>query len=131
MVAKKINPESMAPAIGFSHAVVVEGGTRVFLAGQTALNKEGVIEGNGIVEQFEKVITNLLTALSAAGGTPDNLVKLNIYSVDPADYRANSREIGKVWQRLIGKNFPAMTLVGVTRLWDAEALLEIEGFANL
>ena len=131
MVAKKINPESMAPAIGFSHAVVVEGGTLVFLAGQTALNKEGVIEGSGIVEQFEKVITNLLTALSAAGGTPDNLVKLNIYSVDPADYRANSREIGKVWQRLIGKNFPAMTLVGVTRLWDAEALLEIEGFANL
>jgi len=131
MVAKKINPESMAPAIGFSHAVVVEGGTLVFLAGQTALNKEGVIEGYGIVEQFEKVITNLLTALSAAGGTPDNLVKLNIYSVDPADYRANSREIGKVWQRLIGKNFPAMTLVGVTRLWDAEALLEIEGVANL
>ena len=131
MVAKKINPESMAPAIGFSHAVVVEGGTLDFLAGQTALNKEGVIEGNGIVEQFEKVIMNLLTALSAAGGTPDNLVKLNIYSVDPADYRANSREIGKVWQRLIGKNFPAMTLVGVTRLWDAEALLEIEGFANL
>ena len=67
MVAKKINPESLAPAIGFSHAVVVEGGTLVFLAGQTALNKEGVIEGNGIVEQFEKVITNLLTALSAAG----------------------------------------------------------------
>ena len=91
MVAKKINPESLAPAIGFSHAVVVEGGTLIFLAGQTALNKEGVIEGNGIVEQFEKVITNLLTALSAAGGTPDNLVKLNIYSVDPADYRANSR----------------------------------------
>jgi enamine deaminase RidA (YjgF/YER057c/UK114 family) len=58
MVAKKINPESMAPAIGFSHAVVVEGGTLVFLAGQTALNKEGVIEGNGIVEQFEKVTSS-------------------------------------------------------------------------
>ena len=118
MVAKKINPESLAPAIGFSHAVVVNGGTLVFLAGQTALNKAGVIEGKGIVEQFEKVITNLLTALKESGGTADNLVKLNIYAVDPADYRANSREIGKIWQRLIGKNFPAMTLVGVTRLWD-------------
>ncbi|MEI7929991.1 MAG: RidA family protein [Actinomycetes bacterium] len=131
MVAKKINPESLAPAIGFSHAVVVNGGTLVFLAGQTALNKAGVIEGKGIVEQFEKVITNLLTALKESGGTADNLVKLNIYAVDPADYRANSREIGKIWQRLIGKNFPAMTLVGVTRLWDEEALLEIEGVANL
>ena len=131
MVAKKINPESLAPAIGFSHAVVVNGGTLVFLAGQTALNKAGVIEGKGIVEQFEKVINNLLTALKESGGTADNLVKLNIYAVDPADYRANSREIGKIWQRLIGKNFPAMTLVGVTRLWDEEALLEIEGVANL
>jgi len=131
MVAKKINPESLAPAIGFSHAVVVNGGTLVFLAGQTALNKAGVIEGKGIVEQFEKVITNLLTALKESGGTADNLVKLNIYAVDPADYRANSREIGKIWQRLIGKNFPAMTLVGVTRLWNEEALLEIEGVANL
>ena len=131
MVAKKINPESLAPAIGFSHAVVVNGGTLVFLAGQTALNKAGVIEGKGIVEQFEKVIINLLTALKESGGTADNLVKLNIYAVDPADYRANSREIGKIWQRLIGKNFPAMTLVGVTRLWDEEALLEIEGVANL
>ena len=131
MVAKKINPESLAPAIGFSHAVVVNGGTLVFLAGQTALNKEGVIEGKGIVEQFEKVIINLLTALKESGGTADNLVKLNIYAVDPADYRANSREIGKIWQLLIGKNFPAMTLVGVTRLWDEEALLEIEGVANL
>jgi enamine deaminase RidA (YjgF/YER057c/UK114 family) len=45
------------------------------------------------------------------------------------DYRANSREIGKIWQRLIGKNFPAMTLVGVVRLWDDAALLEIEGVA--
>ena len=131
MSTKKINPSSLAPAIGFSHAVVVEGGNLIFLAGQTALNKDGVIEGNGIVEQFEKVLTNLLTALKEAGGVPDNLVKLNIFSVDRADYRANSREIGKIWQRLIGKNFPAMTLVGVTRLWDEQALLEIEAVANL
>ena len=53
MVAKKINPESLAPAIGFSHAVVVNGGTLVFLAGQTALNKEGVIEG---VKQIGEVL---------------------------------------------------------------------------
>ena len=57
------------------------------------------------------------------------MVKLNIYSVDPVDYRANSKEIGKIWQALIGKNYPAMTLVGVTKLWDTQALLEIEGVA--
>jgi len=56
-------------------------------------------------------------------------VKIMIFSVDPVDYRAHSREIGKVWQSLLGKNFPAMTLVGVTRLWDDGALVEIEGIA--
>ena len=120
----------MAQATGFFHAVVAEG-KFIFLAGQTALDKDSQIVGATIVQQFEQVITNLLKALTAAGGNPDNLVKLTIFAVDPADYRRNSKEIGKIWQSLIGKAFPAMTLVGVTRLWDDGALLEIEGIAVL
>jgi len=95
------------------------------------LNSEGRIVGSTIVEQFEKVLGNLLAALAAAGGTPDQLAKLTIFSVDPVDYRAHAREIGLVWQRMVGRDYPAMTLVGVTRLWDDEALLEIEGTAIL
>ena len=129
MSIEKINPAELAAPIGFSHAVKASGGTTIYLAGQTALKKDNVIEGKGIVEQFEKVMTNLLKALREAGGSPENLVKLNIFAVDPVDYRANSKEIGKIWQRLIGKNYPAMTLVGVTKLWDSDALLEIEGVA--
>ena len=130
MTIKKINPETLAPPIGFSHAVIGEG-RFIFLAGQTALNNEGVIVGDGIVGQFEKALINLVTALREAGGTPEDLVKITIFSVDPVDYRAHSREIGKTWQSLLGKNFPAMTLVGVTRLWDDAALVEIEGIACL
>jgi enamine deaminase RidA (YjgF/YER057c/UK114 family) len=129
MSLKKVNPTELAAPIGFSHGMVVNGGTLIFLAGQTALNKNNEIEGNGIVEQFERVISNLLVVLKEAGGKTENLVKLNIYVVDPVDYRANAKEIGKIWQRLIGRNYPAMTLVGVTKLWDASALLEIEGVA--
>jgi enamine deaminase RidA (YjgF/YER057c/UK114 family) len=129
MSLKKVNPTELAAPIGFSHGMVVNGGILIFLAGQTALNKNNEIEGVGIVEQFERVISNLLKVLKEAGGTPENLVKLNIYLIDPVDYRANSKEIGKIWQRMIGKNYPAMTLVGVTKLWDASALLEIEGVA--
>ena len=128
MTIKKINPETLAPPIGFSHAVIAEG-RFIFLAGQTALNNEGVIVGDGIVSQFEKALINLVTALREAGGTPEDLVKITIFSVDPIDYRAHSREIGKIWQSLLGKNYPAMTLVGVTRLWDDAALVEIEGIA--
>jgi enamine deaminase RidA (YjgF/YER057c/UK114 family) len=128
MTIKKINPETLAPPIGFSHAVIAEG-KNIFLAGQTALNKEGVIVGDTIVSQFEKALINLVTALREAGGTPEDLVKITIFAVDPVDYRAHSREIGKTWQSLLGKNYPAMTLVGVTRLWDDAALVEIEGIA--
>ena len=127
---ERINPESMAAPIGFSHAVKAQG-TIVYLAGQTALNREGLIIGNGIVEQFEKALTNLLTALEHAGGKPSQIAKLTIFSVDPQNYRDNARELGKVWQRLVGRDYPAMTLVGVTRLWDIEALVEIEGVAVL
>ena len=127
---ERINPESMAAPIGFSHAVKAQG-TVVYLAGQTALNKEGLIVGNGIIEQFEKALTNLLTALEHAGGKPSQIAKLTIFSVDPQNYRDNARELGKVWQRLVGRDYPAMTLVGVTRLWDIEALVEIEGIAVL
>lgn len=131
MTVRRINPPELAPPVGFSHAVVAEGSTIVLLAGQTALDSEGRIVGATIVEQFEKVLTNLLAALAAAGGTPDQLAKLTIFSVDPADYRANARDIGAVWQKLVGRDYPAMTLVGVTRLWDDDALVEIEGTAIL
>jgi enamine deaminase RidA (YjgF/YER057c/UK114 family) len=59
---KKVNPESLAPPIGFSHAVLADG-KYIFLAGQTALSKENIIVGDNIVSQFEKALTNLVTAL--------------------------------------------------------------------
>lgn len=131
MTVRRVNPEDLAPPVGFSHAVVAEGSTLVLLAGQTALNADGVIVGETIVEQFRQVLSNLLRALEAAGGRPEQLAKLTIYSVDPVDYRANAREIGRIWHEMVGRDYPAMTLVGVTRLWDDTALLEIEGTAVL
>jgi len=127
-----INPESLAPPVGFSHAMIAPAGARiVFLAGQTALNKESVIIGEGIVEQFEQALTNMLNSLEASGGSPTDLARVTIYSVDPVDYRAHARVIGQVWKRHIGKHYPAMALIGVVRLWDDAALVEIEGTAAI
>jgi enamine deaminase RidA (YjgF/YER057c/UK114 family) len=131
MSLKRINPESLARATGFSHAVVAEGTKLIFLAGQTALDPTGKVVGQTIVEQFRVALTNILTALSAAGGTPDHLAKLTIYAVDPEDYRANARAISAVWKELVGRDYPAMALVGVVRLWDVDAQVEIEGIAVL
>src|SRR5690625_6176382 len=64
-----VNPPELAEPRGFSHAVVGTGRT-VFLAGQTALNQDGVIVGETVVEQFDQALGNIVTALRAAGGTP-------------------------------------------------------------
>ena len=128
---ERINPPSLAAPSGFSHAVTATGGRLVFLAGQTALDPSGTIVGDGLVGQFEQALRNLLTALDAAGGTPAHLVRVTIYATDPAAYRANAREIGEVWRRLVGSTYPAMALIGIVRLWDDEALVELDGIAVL
>ena len=126
----RINPPELAAPSGFTHAVVGEGRI-VFLAGQTALGPDGQIHGNGIVEQFTIALTSLLTALRAAGGEPEQLASLTIYIVDMEDYRAHAREIGAVWRELVGTSYPAMAGIGISRLWDAEALVEVQGYAIL
>lgn len=128
MTIDKVNPPELAEPKGFTHAVVGRG-TTVFLAGQTALGADGRIVGDGVVAQFEQALTNLLVALRAAGGEPDQLASLTVYVVDMDDYKAHSRDIGRVWQRLVGRHYPAMAGIGVARLWDAEALVEVQGFA--
>ena len=125
---KRVNPSSLARPSGFSHAVVGSG-TTVFLAGQTGMLPDGSIVSGGVVAQFEQALTNLLTALAEAGGRPEQLASVTIYIVDMDDYRAHAREIGQVWKRLAGTDYPAMAGIGIDRLWDAEAVVELQGFA--
>ena len=129
MDVERVNPDELGRPSGFSHAVSVTAGRMVFLAGQTGTSRDGKVVGGGIVPQFEQALGNLLTALAAAGGQPGDLVNLTIYSVDVADYQAHARQIGAVWRRLVGAGYPAMAAVGVTRLWDPDALVEMQGIA--
>jgi enamine deaminase RidA (YjgF/YER057c/UK114 family) len=131
MTLERINPEELGRPSGFAHAVRATDTVRVYLAGQTALDKAGAIVGTGIVEQFEQALSNLLTALAAAGGRPEHLATVTIYIVDIADYRAHAREIGAVWRRLAGTEYPAMAGIGIARLWDEEALVELQGVAEI
>lgn len=128
MTSERINPAELARPSGFSHAVAAAG-RMVFLAGQTGVNRDGNVADGGVVPQFERALTNLLTALGAAGGLPSDLVSLTVYLTDMADYQAHAREIGTVWRRLAGTEYPAMAAVGVTRLWLPELLVEIQGIA--
>ncbi|MGO4458197.1 RidA family protein [Streptomyces sp. M-16] len=131
MSLERINPEELSPAAGFSHAVTATGGRLVFLAGQTALDGSGKVVGETLPEQFERALANLLTALAAAGGTPADLARVTVYAVDVAAYRDHAAELGRIWRRLAGREYPAMAVVGVVRLWDTQAQLELDGFAVL
>jgi enamine deaminase RidA (YjgF/YER057c/UK114 family) len=126
---ERVNPPELPAPSGFSHATVAVGGRLVFLAGQTALNQAGSIVAATVVEQFEQALANLLAALRAAGGSPEHLASLTIYAVNLADYRAHGPQIGAVWRRLAGREYPAIAAIGVARLWDQAALVEIQGFA--
>ena len=129
MTIDRFNPPELARPSGFSHAVAARGGTVVFLAGQTGSDETGAIIGVGLVVQFERALANLLTALAAAGGGPGHLASLTIYATNLADYRAHGPELGAVWRRLAGRDYPAMAAVGVASLWDPRAVVEISGFA--
>ncbi|GAA5011210.1 RidA family protein [Streptomyces siamensis] len=131
MTAERVNPPGLSPPTGFSHAVVASGGRVVFLAGQTSLDADGKVVGETLPEQFERALTNLLTALRAAGGAPSDLARVTVYATDVADYRAHAPELGRVWHRLAGRDYPAMAVIGAVRLWDEQALVELDGFAVL
>ncbi|MGV9237627.1 RidA family protein [Streptomyces nigra] len=131
MTAERVNPPDLSPPTGFSHAVVATGSRVVFLAGQTALDTDGKVTGETLPEQFERALGNLLTALAAAGGTPADLARVTVYATDVADYRDRAAELGRVWRRLAGRDYPAMAVVEVVRLWDERALVELDGFAVL
>ena len=129
MTVERINPDELGRPSGFSHAVSVTERRLVFLAGQIGVDREGKVVAGGVVAQFEQALANLLTALAAAGGRPEDLVSVTLYITDLEDYQAHGKEIGAVWRKLAGTEYPAMAGVGVTRLWVPEALVEIQGVA--
>jgi len=131
VTTERVNPPDLSPPTGFSHAVVATGSRLVFLAGQTALDPDGKITGETLPEQFERALANLLTALHAVGGTPAHLTRVTVYTTDVASYRAHAPELGRIWRRSAGRDYPAMAVIGVARLWDTQALVEVDGFAVL
>ncbi|BBG04327.1 MULTISPECIES: RidA family protein [Pseudonocardia] len=124
---ERVNPPELAGPSGFTYAV--RHGGVVHLAGQTALTRDGTIVEGDIVDQFRQALGNLIAALRAAGGEPSDLLSVRIYLLDIPGYQARGKEIGQVWRELAGTDYPAMTGVGVTALWQREALIEIEAVA--
>lgn len=127
-----INPPQLPAPRGFNHAVLCQGGRTLFLAGQDAGDGNGRIVAPGdLVRQYEQVLRNLQAVVTAAGGDVTDIVKLNIFVKDRADYLAKLPALGQVHRRIFGKHFPAMALFEINAFFQEEALIELEGFAYL
>ena len=130
MSFKLINPEALGTPRGYSNGLLVDGGGKLlFIAGQIAWDQEQKIVGDDFVEQFDKALSNVITVLRAAGGEPNNIVRLVIYVTNKIEYRERTREVGERYRKHLGKHFPAMVLVQVAGLLDDRAKVEIEGMA--
>jgi enamine deaminase RidA (YjgF/YER057c/UK114 family) len=124
-----INPDALPAPSGYAHAAVAAPGQTVYLGGQTALRADGSLVEGGIVEQFDQACANVVEALAAAGGRPEDLVSLTIYTTDLPAYRDARPLIGEAYRRRLGKHYPAMALLGVSELVDPAAKVELVGVA--
>lgn len=125
---KVVQPHGWKPAKGYANGIVAEGRT-LFLGGQIGWNAEQQFESDSFIEQLEQVLKNIVAVLEAAGSQPSHLVRLLWFVTDKRVYVQSQREVGEVYRRVIGRHFPAMTMVVVDGLVEDRALIEIEATA--
>ncbi|GAB2500264.1 RidA family protein [Nocardiopsis aegyptia] len=122
---KIINPLSLSEPVGYAHALVVTPGRAVHIGGQTARRPDGAVVGESVVQQFDQALANTVEALRSAGAEPGHVVSMHVYTTAMNSYRVNLRTLGSVYRRHMGRYYPPMSVVGVTDLLDAAALVEV------
>jgi enamine deaminase RidA (YjgF/YER057c/UK114 family) len=127
---RALHPQHWARAKGFSNGILAEG-RLVFIAGQVGWNALQRFESDDFVVQLEQALSNIVEVLAEAEGRPEHLVRLTWYVLDKHEYLARLSEVGQAYRRVLGRHFPAMTLVQVVGLVEARAKVEIEATAVL
>jgi enamine deaminase RidA (YjgF/YER057c/UK114 family) len=123
-----LHPKHWKPAKGFANGVLAQG-RFVFVAGQVGWSAEQRFESDDFVAQAEQALANIVAVLAEADARPDHLVRLTWYVTDKREYLARLNELGQAYRRVIGRHFPAMTLVQVAALVEDRAKVEIEATA--
>ena len=130
MPFEKIQPPGWAKPIGYANGMLVTGGRLLFIAGQVAFDAQGKVEGVGdLAAQFRRTLSNIREVCETAGGRIDQVVKMTVFVKDKDDYRRRAAELGAIWKDIVGRHFPAMTLVEVSNFYEPDVLIEIESVA--
>lgn len=120
-----LQPEGWAPAKGYANGIEARG-RMVFVAGMIGWNAQCQFETDDFVEQCDQALRNIVATLACAGAGPQHMVRMTWYVKDKHEYLARGRELGKVYQAVLGRHYPAMTLVQVADLVEDRAKVEIE-----
>jgi enamine deaminase RidA (YjgF/YER057c/UK114 family) len=123
-----LQPKNWMSPKGYSNGVAAEG-RQVFIAGQIGWNERCELVGDDFVRQAERALANIVEVLAEAGGQPRHLTRLTWFVTDKAAYVARQKEVGEAYRRVIGRHFPAMSLIVVAGLLEPGAKVEIEGTA--
>jgi enamine deaminase RidA (YjgF/YER057c/UK114 family) len=125
---RAINPPGWARPKGYSNAVVGRG-TIVMVAGQIGWNAQEQFESDDFVAQLRQALANTVEVLAAAGAKPEHVARMTWYVTDKQRYLAHIAEAGAAWRDIMGRTYPAMTLIEVSALVEDRALIEIESTA--
>jgi enamine deaminase RidA (YjgF/YER057c/UK114 family) len=125
-----INPEELGAPNGWTNGMLAPAGGRIlFIAGQDAATPEGHVATDDFVEQFDIALRKTLAIVSEAGGTAEAVGRMTMFVTQLDTYRSSRKGVGGVYRARMGRHFPAMALVEVSRLVDPRALVEIEATA--
>ncbi|MBE1293683.1 MAG: RidA family protein [Rhodobacteraceae bacterium] len=130
MGLKTIHPEGWAPALGYANGMLAEDGT-LHIGGQIGWNSQKIFESHDFIGQMTQVLQNIREIVEAAGGQPSDIARLTWFVKSKSEYLAHQREVGQAYRAVMGRHFPAMSLVVVADLVEDEALLEIEATAHI
>jgi enamine deaminase RidA (YjgF/YER057c/UK114 family) len=129
MSTRVLLPAGWAPPIGYANGIEAGAGRIVFVAGQVGWDEQQRFQSEELVPQFEQALKNVLAILAEAGGKPEHICRMTAYCIDKPGYLACRSELGRIWRRLMGTHYPAMSMIFVSDLLDAPGKIELEATA--
>ena len=122
-------PMNWTAPVGYANGIAVDAGRIVFIAGQVGWDEQQKFQSVEIVPQFEQALKNVLAVLAEAGGRAEHICRMTAYCCDKPGYLAGRRQLAVIWQRHMGRHYPAMSMIFVADLLDSPGKIELEATA--